>query len=85
MSSLAQSILEQALSLPPTERAHIADQLLESLDRPDPALESRWADEIADRIRSVEDGSATTLSEEEVFADLDALWGRASTSMRTTC
>jgi len=42
MSERATQILEDALQLPPTERATVAE-LLSSLDRPDPQLDPLWA------------------------------------------
>ena len=71
MSTEAQTVLERALSLPPTERAQIADLLLSSLDRPDPSIDAEWASEAEARIRAVIEGRAKTYTNEEVFAEFE--------------
>jgi putative addiction module component (TIGR02574 family) len=60
-------ILEQALSLPETERAELAAKLLESLDEgSDPDAEDGWAAEITKRAESVVRGEAKLVSWEDV-------------------
>jgi putative addiction module component (TIGR02574 family) len=71
MSTEAQTLLERALSLPPTERAQIADLLLTSLDQPDPAVDSAWITEAESRSRAVDEGRARTYTNDEVFAELE--------------
>jgi hypothetical protein len=41
----AKELLEQALKLAPDERFALADQVLHSLDRPDPAIDAVWLKE----------------------------------------
>jgi hypothetical protein len=45
MSERTAQILQDALQLPPTERATIVEELVSSLDRPDPHLDAFWARE----------------------------------------
>jgi putative addiction module component (TIGR02574 family) len=71
MSTEAQTLLERVLSLPPTERAQIADHLLSSLDQPDPAIDSAWISEAEARSRAVDEGRAKTYTNDEVFSELD--------------
>lgn len=62
MSGKAQKVLEEALSLPPAERADVAATLLESLDeQEDQGVEEAWAEEIEQRIRDVESGAVKTI------------------------
>lgn len=42
---LATQIQQEALKLKPTEKVHLAELLLVSLDRPDSAIENKWAEE----------------------------------------
>lgn len=58
MSGKAQKVLEEALALPPEERADVAATLMESLDdQEDADVEDAWASEIERRIREVESGA----------------------------
>jgi putative addiction module component (TIGR02574 family) len=45
----AQKLFEQALTLPPADRAELAAQLLASLDEAEADVESAWAAEIERR------------------------------------
>ncbi len=60
-------ILQQFMKLPPLEKANIIDQLLKSLDEPDPSVDKLWAEESENRIDAYESGELKTLTEEEVF------------------
>jgi len=58
MSRKAQKVLEEALTLPPPERADLAATLLDSLDeQEDEGVEEAWAREIERRIQEVESGA----------------------------
>ncbi len=62
MSNKGQKVLEEALTLPPGERADLAATLIESLDeREDEAIEEAWAREIQRRMREVESGTVKTI------------------------
>jgi putative addiction module component (TIGR02574 family) len=62
MSNKGQKVLEEALTLPPGERADLAATLIESLDeREDEAIEEAWAHEIQRRMREVESGTVKTI------------------------
>jgi putative addiction module component (TIGR02574 family) len=57
MSGRPQKVLEEALALPPEERADLAATLIDSLDdREDEGVEQAWAEEIERRIKEVESG-----------------------------
>ena len=57
MSGRPLKVLEEALALPPEERADLAATLLDSLDeQEDEGVEQAWAEEIERRIKEVESG-----------------------------
>ncbi|MEW6746281.1 MAG: addiction module protein [Planctomycetota bacterium] len=54
----AKKLLEAALSLSPEERAHLAHDLLQSLDGPaEPGSDCAWIAEIEKRARELADGT----------------------------
>jgi putative addiction module component (TIGR02574 family) len=60
-------LLQEAMKLPPEARAALAGSLLESLDTEvDANAEAAWAVEIERRLREIEQGTATTVSWDEV-------------------
>jgi putative addiction module component (TIGR02574 family) len=62
MSEKGQKVLEEALALPPEDRADLAATLIESLDeKEDEAVEEAWAREIQQRMREVESGAVKTV------------------------
>lgn len=65
MSDAAKIILAQALELPSAERALVAEQILLSLDRPDPEIDAVWAAEAEERLSAYKQGKieATPVSE----------------------
>ncbi len=70
MTSRAQELLREALTLPIAERADVAAELLASLDDAEaenPAdVEAAWADEIERRARRVIDGQSAGIPWEDV-------------------
>jgi len=72
MTSRAQELLREALTLPVGERADVAAELLASLDEggaEDPAeVEAAWAAEIEKRARRVMAGESQGIPWEEVRA-----------------
>jgi len=68
MSKRGTEVLEEALSLPPAERAELADRLLTSLDAaPDDRIDKLWAQEAEDRLDAFERGEIKAVSAKEVF------------------
>ena len=60
---------ERAQALTLEERAQLAQQLMESVEREsDPEVQAAWEAEIADRIARYERGEAKLIPAEEVFA-----------------
>lgn len=71
--SLREEIIQQALGLPPDDRAYVADTLEQSLPHDDfasPELAAAWSDEINRRIAAYDRGEAQGL---EFDAALDHL------------
>jgi len=67
MSKGAQ-LLEEALSLPPTERAQLAEQILTSLDlREQSEIDVLWAQEAEERLDAFEEGRLKAVPAAEVF------------------
>ena len=71
MSDAAKILIDQALELPSAERAIVAEQLLLSLDRPDPEIDAVWAAEAEERIDAYEQGTIEVVSVSEVFGKYD--------------
>jgi len=68
MSDRGTEILREALSLPPGERAEIAERLLSSLDTPDrQRLDALWAIEAEDRLDAYERGEIESIPAKQVF------------------
>ena len=64
----SQNILDSALKLSDADRAFIIEQLLESLDRPDQAIDELWQRESEERIEAYQAGKLRSLSLSEVLA-----------------
>ena len=70
MSASAQKLLHQAMKLPALERAALVEGLVESLDKPDPALDAMWLKEAEDRIAAYRAGELEAVDAQEAFAEL---------------
>lgn len=71
MSRNPHELLQEAMDLPPEARAALADSLLNSLDTEiDLDVEQAWQKEIEKRMASIEDGTAETISWEDVQAKI---------------
>lgn len=66
----ANELLEQALKLAPDERFALADQMLHSLDRPDPAVDQIWLEEAERRLAAYRAGKVEGIPAEAIFGDL---------------
>lgn len=61
----------EVLGLPPTQRSHLLDRLVASLDS-DPEWEEAWGREADRRENSIESGKAQWIQGEDVVAKLRA-------------
>ena len=69
MSSLFDELSKMAQTLAVEERAQLAQELLESIERDaDPDVQAAWEAEIEDRTAKYERGEAKLIPAEEVFA-----------------
>ncbi|MCI0628522.1 MAG: addiction module protein [Acidobacteria bacterium] len=68
MSKRGAQVLEEALSLPPTERVELVELLLSSLDSPSQQqIDQLWAQEAEDRLDAFERGEIQAVSAQDVF------------------
>ena len=69
MSSLFDQLSKQAQSLALEERAQLAQDLLQSVERDaDPEVKQAWESEISSRIARYERGESRLIPAEDVFA-----------------
>jgi putative addiction module component (TIGR02574 family) len=73
MTIETRQILENALALPPVERAAIIESLLSSLDQPDVCIDDIWAEEAERRIAAHDAGHMKAIPADEVFQEFDHL------------
>lgn len=77
MAANFDDIIKDALSLPPGERAMLADHLLESLDwEKQKEIDALWAAEAERRNQEIDDGVVTPIPGEEVMSRLRARYKR---------
>ncbi|MGD0505989.1 MAG: addiction module protein [Steroidobacteraceae bacterium] len=63
----ADTIEEEAMSLPPRERAKLAERLLESLDNlPERDVEALWLDVAERRAREIDEGRVQLVTPEDL-------------------
>jgi putative addiction module component (TIGR02574 family) len=67
MSELAEKLIEEALSLPPDERAAVAERLLSSLEPELSQIDQLWAAEAEDRLNAYDRGEIEAIPADEVF------------------
>lgn len=70
MAASAKAVLEQALRLPPNDRAALVENLILSLDNPDPSVDAQWLKEAEDRLAAYRSGELAAVDAEQVFAEL---------------
>ena len=77
MSTNAEKILQEALNLPPQDRAEVLERLLATFQEPaDPELDKLWAQEVEDRIDAYDRGELGSVSAQEVFAKTEEQRGK---------
>lgn len=67
MSDAAKILIDKALELPASERAVVAEQILLSLDQPNPEIDAIWASEAESRLAAYRNGLAEALPLSEVL------------------
>jgi putative addiction module component (TIGR02574 family) len=72
MQKHAESILAEALELPPVERAELVENLLSSFEfQSRKTIDELWAKEAEDRIDAFERNEMTAIPEKDVFAEIE--------------
>lgn len=66
----APELLETALKLNPTERFALVDEILHSLDKPDPEIDRLWVEETQRRLLAYRKGEVTGIPAQEIFEGL---------------
>lgn len=64
-----QELLAEALKLDPAERFELVDQVLHSLDKPDPEIDRAWLQEAERRLRAHRSGKSKGIPAEEIFGE----------------
>jgi putative addiction module component (TIGR02574 family) len=62
-----QEVIEMALKLKPHERLAVIDRLTDSLDQPDPEIESLWGEEAVRRLEAHRRGGIGAIPMEDIF------------------
>lgn len=63
-------LVEQALKLDPADRLRLVEQVLHSLDEPDPKVEQIWIEEAERRLKEYRAGNVRGIPAEEVVGPL---------------
>ncbi len=64
---ISRELLESALKLEPTERFALVDEILQSLDKPDPEVDRQWIEEAERRLAAHRSGAVKGVSAEDVL------------------
>ena len=72
MTTTAEALSAQAAQLPPEERMEVVERILDSLDQPDPALDTLWANEASDRLAAYRRGEIKAVALSDVIAKYQA-------------
>ena len=72
MTATAERILNDALALPPIERAELIQRLFQSFDIPeDKHIETAWREEVESRIEAYDQNLLTASPAEDVLARIN--------------
>lgn len=70
MTTLVDELSRKALELPPEERVRLAEKLLATVHEVDTEVEAAWDQEIQRRLAEIDNGTATLIPAEDVFAEV---------------
>ena len=68
MSTNADKLVSEIRDLPDSEKLRLVDAILSDLNKPDPEIDSVWANEARKRWAAYKEGRIPTVSYEEVMA-----------------
>jgi putative addiction module component (TIGR02574 family) len=72
MPKHAESILAEALELPPVERAELVESILSSFEfQSRKAIDTLWAQEAEERIDAFDRGEMAAIPAKDVFAEIE--------------
>jgi len=60
-------MLKQALALDPEQRFELVEEILHSLDKPDPTVDAAWIEEAERRLAAYRAGKVKGIPAEDVF------------------
>jgi len=63
-------IIEEIANLPVKQRAKIADQILQTLNRSHPEIEKAWVEEAKRRLKEFDEGNVKAISGGQVHREL---------------
>ena len=69
-------LIAEISDLPVEQRARIADLILQTLNVPDPDIESAWIQEVDERVEEYEKGKVDLIPAPEVFKSLRDITGK---------
>lgn len=64
-----EEIVEQAIKLKPTERFDLVEQILHSLDHPNPEIDRIWQEEAEKRLAAYRAGRIKGIPAEDIFGE----------------
>ena len=86
----AKQLCDQALQLPPEERLALVDQIVDTLEERDSALDAQWAQEAQSRLVAYHRGEVQSIPLHEVIAKyqvkrdvVEASWRATTASCKT--
>lgn len=62
-----QDIVRQALALDPSKHFEVVEEILHSLDQPDPAIDAVWLQEAEKRLAAYRNGQVQGIPAEDIF------------------
>lgn len=66
----AKDLIDSAMKLSPAERFELIEELLHSLDQPDPDIDRVWVEEADRRLAAYRAGKVTGIPAQDVIGDL---------------
>jgi Glu-tRNA(Gln) amidotransferase subunit E-like FAD-binding protein len=70
MTAAAKKIFQEAITLTTDECASLLEELLSSMDKPNPEIDKLWAKEVEDRLAAYHRGDLNSYPADEIFAQL---------------
>ena len=71
LGPVARSILDQALTLPISDRVDLIERIVRSIDKADPSLDPEWLKRAEDRLAAYRSRDIPAVDTEQVFDVLD--------------